>query len=298
MDPRQKRKANKRIEIVREGGSMRKMRLSDIMSESFSKYLMELDGDFIAPTGDRLSRIEEVTRDAIATLAHKKSQERTARGENPDPKADWLESEKELQDQEDSAPEAASAAAKEREAALYPDTVQGTPTVSGAAAQTPAAPVIVDDDEPAAPSTTQPPPAAGGDGAQDVDDAAGSPPSGGDSNTAQDPDSTEGGPDVVKPNDQRPGGVDPLDADQIDDIQDTDPSSDDSNKDLGGPDEFDEKNRAFTNYIDSLIKNKTGVSTEDSLPAVSERAGRGRRSLVEAVYGSQKIEIVDYKLSR
>ena len=103
MDPRQKRKANKRVEIVREGGSMRKMRLSDIMSESFSKYLMGLDGDFIAPTGDRLSDLLEAPTDAQIRARAGEIWKNKGSPQQPGEqmRADYLNAKTELEDEEE-----------------------------------------------------------------------------------------------------------------------------------------------------------------------------------------------------
>jgi hypothetical protein len=72
---------------------------------------------------------------------------------------------------------------------------------------------------------------------------------------------------------------------------------DHSNND-GGPDEFDEKNRAFTNYIDNLIKSKPGEGSGDDLSEASGRSSRRTHSLIEVVYGAREFEIVDYKRAR
>ena len=63
MDPKKRARTVGRVEIVREAVPRRKIRLSDIMSESFSKYLMELEGAFIAPTGLRVSELDEAPTD-------------------------------------------------------------------------------------------------------------------------------------------------------------------------------------------------------------------------------------------
>ncbi len=278
MDSKQRKKGEGKIEIIRESRVGRKMRLSDIMSESFSTYLAELDGDFVAPTGSRISRIDEVDKSDIAALAHKKSQDRKASGKSGTQQDDWLEAEQELRDQEDAAAaETAAAAAKEREAELYPDSSQGAPSSPAARVRTPAptaAQPIPDEGDPTVPAV-------------DPDDQL-STVGGGDSSTAN----TDGGDDSETNNDDNPSSIKPEDSNGAESIQDPATPSDQD----GGPDEFDEKNKAFTSYIDSLIASGDGTvpGDNDSSVPLSERsdARAPRRSLIEAVYGAPPLEII------
>ena len=312
MDPKKRSRVGGRVEIVREAVSRRKMRLSDVMSESFSKYLMELDGDFIAPTGARISRIEEAPTDAQikarAVLIWQRKG--SPRDQPPDQvRADYLNAKSELDDEEELVD------ARNASSPTNPENEEGM--LGFQAGRAAAAPL------PAAPPTTAPPPEPpassgvdpGGDNDNtgdndgpgsntvDVDDDAGSPPGGGDASGFNDPTGGEGGVDTIKSNDEAPEAENPEvgtpegegNVQQPDDIQGTDTPTDDSSKDLGGPDEFDEKNRAFTSYIDSLINGTQPVTGGgDNLAEVSRRS----TSLIEAVYGSRKIEIVNYKRSR
>jgi len=310
MDPKKRARTVGRVEIVREAVPRRKIRLSDIMSEGFSKYLMELDGDFIAPTGARLSRMEEATAAEIGPLAAQNAKDRKARGAQPDQRADWLEAETEIREKEEAAAAAAAAARSEEWQAemsqalpqVDPPTPAPTPTLAPPPATTPAT-------TPATPPGTDDGPGDERGIDTDVirtdnDDARRVAPDGDDVSGFDDPVGREGGGATVEPNDEAPkvkapeAGA-PKDVQQSDDIQGTETPTDDPSKDLGGPDEFDEKNKAFTSYIDGLI---TGVPAAaaggDSLPAVSESLLLRPRSLIEAVYGSQKIEIVNYKRSR
>lgn len=308
MDPKKRSRVGGRVEIVREAVSRRKMRLSDVMSESFSKYLMELDGDFIAPTGARISRIEEAPTDAqIKARAGQIWQKKGSPQNQPadQVRADYLNAKSELDDEEDlvDARNASSPTNPENEEGML-----GFQAGRAAAAPSPAAaPTTVPPPEPPAPSGVDP----GGDNDNtgdndgpgsntvDVDDDAGSPPSGGDASTVEDPSSAEGGEGVVPTNDETPEDADAQNTDPIDDAQGGAVPSDDPSKDLGGPDEFDEKNRAFTSYIDGLINGTpTAAGGGDNLSEASDSLLLRSRSLIEAVYGSRKIEIVNYKRSR
>lgn len=314
MDPRQKRKANKRVEIVREGGSMRKMRLSDIMSESFSKYLMGLDGDFIAPTGDRLSDLLEApTEDQIKARAAQNWQAKgSPRGQSSEQmRDDYLNAKTELDDEEElvnvrnaSSPtnpdnEAGRLGLQDQIAAAQPqpEAPQGPPAPT---VQPPAGPLTqglsmlpaVDDEEdaviqppatkPGAPPPTSQPP-TGPD--NDVDYELG----GGDSSTVVAPERPEGGPGVFEPTNPP---VKPEDATGAVDVAGDSP--DDSSKELGGPDEFDEKNKPFTAQMDALITDMASGAAAGSpadVYSMSERALRRGRSLVEAVYGPRTLVI-------
>ena len=274
------------------------------MSEGFSKYLMELDGDFIAPTGARISRIEEApTDDQIKARAGQIWQRKgSPKNQPPDQvRADYLNAKSELDDEEElvDARNASSPTNPENEEGML-----GFQAGRAAAAPSPAVPPApsavpagVDPEDDSDNDNTGDNDGTGSN-TVDVDDGAGSPP-GGDASTVEDPSSSEGGEGGVPTNDETLKDADPQNTDPIDDIQGTDTPTDDPSKDLGGPDEFDEKNKAFTSYIDGLI---TGVPAaaggEDSLPAVSESLLLRPRSLIEAVYGSRKLEIVNYKRSR
>ena len=304
MDPKKRSRGGGRVEIVREAVSRRKMRLSDVMSESFSKYLMELDGDFIAPTGLRVSELDEApTQDQIKNRAFQIYKNNGGGQQNP--KTNWDQATEELEDEEElvDARNAASPTNPENEEGML-----GFQAGRAAAAPSPAAaPTTVPPPEPPAPSGVDP----GGDNDNtgdndgpgsntvDVDDDAGSPPSGGDASTVEDPSSAEGGEGVVPTNDETPEDADAQNTDPIDDAQGGAVPSDDPSKDLGGPDEFDEKNRAFTSYIDGLINGTpTAAGGGDNLSEASDSLLLRSRSLIEAVYGSRKIEIVNYKRSR
>lgn len=293
MDPKKRARTVGRVEIVREAVSRRKMRLSDVMSESFSKYLMELDGDFIAPTGLRVSELDETpTQDQIKKRSFQIYKDKGGGEQNP--KTNWDQATEELEGEEElvDARNAASPTNPENEEGMLG-------FQAGRAAAAPS---------PAAPPTTAPPPGtlvpSGVDPGADNDNingAAGL--GGGNAGTVEVPDSSEGGEGVVPANDETPKVKAPEvetpagkgDVQGSDDIQGTDTPTDDSSKDLGGPDEFDEKNRAFTSYIDGLINGEPpAAGGGDNLSEVSRRS----TSLIEAVYGSRKIEIVNYKRSR
>ena len=313
MDPRQKRKANKRVEIVREGGSMRKMRLSDIMSESFSKYLMGLDGDFIAPTGDRLSDLLEAPTDAQIRARAGEIWKNKGSPQQPGEqmRADYLNAKTELEDEEElvNVRNALSPTNPDNEAGRLglqdqiaaaqpqPEVPQGPPAPT---VQPPAGPLTqglsmlpaVEDEEDAViqppatkPGAPPPVPQPPTDPDNDVDHELG----GGDSSTVDVPERPEGGPEVFEPTNPP---VKPEYATGAVDVAGDSP--DDSSKELGGPDEFDEKNKPFTAQMDALI---TGMASDAAAgsPAdvysVSERALRRGRSLVEAVYGPRTLVI-------
>lgn len=309
MDPAQKRKATKRIEIVRESGSNRRMRLSDIMSESFSKYLMDLDGDFIAPTGARLSDLLEALKqgggeyspDVVAR----------AQGLQQDPTEDpgkyLARAERELsatspiargapmlpdvpddKDQNETQPPAVTqpppvarppaTAPTKVEPAVAPPAEEESDVVVKSPITTPAAPTLPPSDD---------------------DNARNLPPGGGDistvNNAGRDNDSEPDNQSAVAlPN---PDGSDA--ADPIEDAAGTgvnDGSQGGKSDELGGPDEFDEKNKPFTDYMNSLISGQmsgeagSATSTKDTLP---EGRRRATRSLLEAVYGSSRTIVID-----
>lgn len=270
MDPKKRSRVGGRVEIVREAVSRRKMRLSDVMSESFSKYLMELDGDFIAPTGARISRIEETpTDDQIKARAGQVWKRKGSPQNQPYAamQADYFDAKSELE-------------AEEERVDAPPATPSVDPTDN------------VDNDNTSDNDGT-------GSNTVDVDNGVGSSPSGGDVSTVENPSFPEGGEGGVPTNYVTPEDADAQNTDPIDDAQGGAVPSDDPSKELGGPDEFDERNRAFTSYIDGLI-NGTPPATGggDSLAEVSDSSLLRSRSLIEAVYGSRKLEIVNYKRSR
>lgn len=293
MDPKKRARTVGRVEIVREAVSRRKMRLSDVMSESFSKYLMELDGDFIAPTGLRVSELDETpTQDQIRNRAFQIYNDKGAGQQNQ--KTNWDQATEELEAEEElvAARNAASPTTPENEEGML-----GFQAGRAAAGTPPAAPpTTAPPSKPAAPNGVDP----GADN-DNINGAAGL--GGGNAGTVENPSATEGGEGVVRTNDEIPKDKAPEvetpagkgDVQGSEDIQGTDTPTDDSSKELGGPDEFDEKNKAFTSYIDDLINGTpTAAGGGDNLVEVSRRS----TSLIEAVYGSRKIEIVNYKRSR
>jgi len=294
MDPRQTRKVTAKVEIIREGRSMRKMRLSDIMSEGFSTYLMKLDGDFIAPTGARLSSILEAPTDDQIKARAGQIWQRKGSPQNQTPeqmKDDYLTARNELESEEEIAAaqsEFSPTTPENQEAILgsqthVPDQAQ---SLSGALDSDGTA-QVGPDDSPASDDDSS-------SGPTNANDAAGSL----DSDDGQNP-ATPADLDAHDDSDaSAPASKDDKSSDSAADI--ADPESEKSSKDKNddGPDEFDEKNRAFTNYIDGLIKGGTGSSSGDNLSESSERIDRGSYSLIEAVYGPKKLEIVNYKLSR
>ena len=281
---------------------MRKMRLSDIMSESFSKYLMGLDGDFIAPTGARLSDLLE----ALKSGGGEYSPDVVARAQGlqkdpaEDPEKYLARAERELSATSPIAPGAPmlpdipdedDQGEPQPPAVTPPAVVAPSPTTAPAKVEPAVTPPSEDEmdavihppaTKPGAPPPTSQPPT---DPDNDVDHELG----GGDSSTVDVPERPEGGPAVFEPTNPP---VKPEDATGAVDVAGDSP--DDSSKELGGPDEFDEKNKPFTAQMDALI---TGMASDAAAgsPAdvysVSERALRRGRSLVEAVYGPRTLVI-------
>jgi hypothetical protein len=95
-----------------------------------------------------------------------------------------------------------------------------------------------------------------------------------------------GGPDSLPATQQAAG-----DSEVAADTSDAPPAADG-----GGPDEFDEKNRPFTSYIDSLLgigAPSAGGDGDSDTGSVSESIRSTRRlSLLDAVYGGRRLEIV------
>lgn len=281
MDPKKRARTVGRVEIVREAVPRRKIRLSDIMSESFSKYLMELDGDFIAPTGLRVSELDETpTDDQIKNRAFQIYKDKGGGEQNP--KVNWDQATKELGDEEDliSARNDLSPTNPENAAALLGvqdhDTTVPQPPTTTTTATTPQPPTV---------TTPVTPPQPGSDDADSTgivdNEVTGS---------------VDGvrlpGPDDETERDNSGYVPPPPEGDvQLDDIASPGQQTDSAD---GGPDEFDEKNRPFTTQMDALIDDMTSGAAAGppaDVYSASERAHRRGRSLVEAVYGPRTLVI-------
>jgi hypothetical protein len=298
MDPKKRAKGGGRVEIVREAVPRRKIRLSDIMSESFSRYLMELDGDFIAPTGLRMSELDEAEKSTGGQYtpdAVKRAQELQADDPTATPDSFLTQAERELSAPTPPPPQAPTTTTTTTTTPQPPTTTPPPPVVTH-----PGKPMLppVDDDDPTAgvvppPPVTPPPgppaqpPTGTTPGPDDVDDARGAV----DPNEVNDVD----GLNLPGPDDESGPDTDarPPDEEEDDSVNGTgnveDPSPPTDSAD-GGPDEFDEKNRPFTNFIDSLISGTPlpGPGTD----TLSEGPRRRLPSLAEAVFGSSRLEIV------
>jgi len=293
---------------------------------------MELDGDFIAPTGLRMSELDEATDDQIRARA---VQIWRNNGEGAqDPKANWVQATQELEDEEELTSDRNKFSptnpdnvekmlgVQDHDAAVpQPPTTTTTATTPQPPTVTTPAPGVIhpgqtmlpdveDDDtipgaDPQPPVVTPPgtdtqptavvtppvtPPQPGSDDADSMGIVDGEETGNVDGISLPGPDdeTERDNSGYVPP----PGKLDS----QIDDIADPGQQTDSSD---GGPDEFDEKNRPFTDYMDRLIKGETGpgapADTDSQPTSATSTTSEGRRrlpSLAEAVFGSSRFEIV------
>jgi hypothetical protein len=304
MDPKKRAKGGGRVEIVREAVPRRKIRLSDIMSESFSRYLMELDGDFIAPTGLRMSELDEAEKSTGGQYtpdAVKRAQELQADDPTATPDSFLAQAEREL-----SAP---TPAAPVEPPATTPVSPPQKPTPPSPGVIHPGQAMLPDiEDDDTAPGADPQPPVVTPPGTDTQPTTVVTPPVTPPQPGFDDADSTgivdgeeTGNVDGVR----LPGPDDETERDnsshvptypesdsQLDDIASPGQQTDSAD---GGPDEFDEKNRPFTTQMDALIDDVTsGAAAGPSADvySVSELAHRRVRSLVEAVYGP-RILVID-----
>ena len=269
---------------------------------------MELDGDFIAPTGLRMSELDEAEKSTGGQYtpdAVKRAQELQADDPTATPDSFLTQAERELSAPTPTAP-------------VEPPT---TTPVSPPQKPTPPSPGVIHpgqtmlpdvEDDDTTPGADPQPPVVTPPGTDTQPTAVVTPPVTPPQPGSDDADSTgivdgeetgnvDGislpGPDDETERDNSgyvppPGKLDAQTDDSADPGQQTDSSD-------GGPDEFDEKNRPFTDYMDRLIKGETGPWTPadtDSQPtSATSTTSEGRRrlpSLAEAVFGSSRFEIV------
>lgn len=262
---------------------------------------MELDGDFIAPTGLRVSELDEAEKSTGGQYtpdAVKRAQELQADDPTATPDSFLAQAEREL-----SAPTPPAPVEPPATTPVSPPQKPTTPS-PGARAGLPMLPAV-DDDIPGAdpqPPVVKPP------GTDTQPTAVVKPPV---TPPQPGPDDVDSGPGTLGGEDVNVDGVilpgpdneterdnssyvpTPPESDsQLDDIASPGQQTDSAD---GGPDEFDEKNRPFTTQMDALIDGMTSGAAAGSpadVYSVSELAHRRVRSLVEAVYGP-RILVID-----